>query len=320
MGIAIIIPGVSFADNNLGKVTLGSGDDTDTIKVTSITISGDSIVNTESNSATYSVAYTPSDTTQKGVTWSIESGGDYATIDQSGVLTVKGTGSVVIKATSKYNSAVVARKTVSTTLYNVEPSEPVNVQKLEYIGTEGGNYLQTAVTLKTGRKVFAKANLHNVDSPTSTMRQFVLHDGSTYCIGNTYKEKIFSAYLPFRKIQTTTPLVGVVEFTVSKYTADLTLDGTAVDDATVSNNNQGESANVKLYANGSASLQHKRVDIYSYKVEEDGTALINLVPVLKDNKPCFHDTVSDTYLEITGSQNIYYATKTEPEKELTYNG
>ena len=114
MGIAIIVPNVSFANNNIGKVTISSnGGGSNVIDVTAITISGPSTVNTDSNIATYSVAYTPSNTTQKGVKWSIESGSDYASITQNGTLTVKKTGSVTIKATSTYNSSIVATKTIS---------------------------------------------------------------------------------------------------------------------------------------------------------------------------------------------------------------
>ena len=72
-----------------------------------LTISGETNV---TDSATYTVNYTPSDTTQTGVTWSIESGSSYATIDSNtGVLTaLEGASSstVVIKATSVVNSGI----------------------------------------------------------------------------------------------------------------------------------------------------------------------------------------------------------------------
>ena len=58
------------------------------IPVTAIAVSGAAAVNTSANSARYTVSFTPSGTTQTGITWSIQSGSAYATIDQSGTLTV----------------------------------------------------------------------------------------------------------------------------------------------------------------------------------------------------------------------------------------
>ena len=52
----------------------------------------------------------------------------------------------------------------------------------------------------------------------------------------------------------------------------------------------------------------------------DDVAIINLKPVIKDKRPCFYDSVSDAYLQIEGTAPIYYATKTNPNKEITFNG
>lgn len=88
------------------------------IALTGLVISGDSTVNSDSNTAQFSVAYTPSNTTQRGILWSVVSGSDYASIDERGKLTVKGgaNGSTVkIRATSKDNSSVYAEKSVTVT-------------------------------------------------------------------------------------------------------------------------------------------------------------------------------------------------------------
>lgn len=321
MGVAIIIPGVTFTEN-LGKVTLvdggGSGGGDVDVKVESIAISGSDTVNTSSNKATYSVAYTPTNTTQKGVTWSLESGGEYATIDSIGTLTVKGSGSVTIKAVSKYNAAVTTKKVVSVVFNNKVP-ESGEYTELEYVGTKGGNYLQTNTIMENGQKIILKAKLPIANNQSTVARQFILHDGSNCSMGNTYKDKIFSVTLPFRSARTTAVVNGVVEFTISAYSCDFTVDGSA---ATITPNDIKKSSTtpVMLFSNNNSSFIHERVDMYSFRLEKDGAAVIELKPVLKDGVPCFRDTVSGKFLYITGSNSIYYATKTEPNNELTYNG
>lgn len=316
MGVAIIIPGVVFTEN-LGKVTLDGGGGDVTVEVESIAISGSATVNTASNKATYSVAYTPANTTQKGVTWSLESGGEYATIDSMGTLTVKGSGSVTIKAVSKHNTAVTAKKVVSVVFHDGQ--EDNEYTELEYVGTKGGNYLQTNTIMENGQKIILKAKLPIANNQSTVARQFILHDGSNCSMGNTYKDKIFSVTLPFRSARTTAVVNGVVEFTISAYSCDFTVDGSAAT-ITPSDIKKSSTTPVMLFSNNNSSFIHERVDMYSFCLEKDGAAVIELKPVLKDGVPCFRDTVSGKFLYITGSNSIYYATKIEPNNELTYNG
>lgn len=88
------------------------------IDITGLGILGPSTVNDVSNTAQFQVTYSPSNTTQRSITWSVVSGSDYASIDETGLLTVKGgaNGSTVkIRATSKDNSSVYAEKSVTVT-------------------------------------------------------------------------------------------------------------------------------------------------------------------------------------------------------------
>ena len=88
------------------------------IDITGLGILGPSSVNDVSNTAQFQVTYSPSNTTQRSITWSVVSGSDYASIDEKGLLTVKGgaNGSTVkIRATSKDNSSVYAEKSVTVT-------------------------------------------------------------------------------------------------------------------------------------------------------------------------------------------------------------
>lgn len=410
MGIAIIVPNVSFANNNIGKVTISSnGGGSNVIDVTAITISGPSTVNTDSNIATYSVAYTPSNTTQKGVKWSIESGSDYASITQNGTLTVKKTGSVTIKATSTYNSSIVATKTISVT-YNIElplksitisgpqsvnndnntaaysvaytPSNTtqigvkwsifsgseyatitqdgtLNVRKsglviikatstqnpsieatynvnvtyveqaptpaheeLLYIGTANGNYVDTNATMYASSKIFAKAKMEEIESPTNTMRQFIFHDNDKYLIGNLHNDNSFACTTPGHRLATKTIASGLVELEVSKYTHNISVNGEKVTDFKSNIDMENvDGGKIYLFASPAVlSKNNKRVDIYYFKQEVNGEVKLNLIPVLKDGKPCFFDSISGQYQSFTGSGKIFYATKSNPTNELIYNG
>lgn len=88
------------------------------VALTGLSVSGDSTVGNAGNKAQYNVEYTPSNTTQRGVIWSVTSGSAYASIDESGLLTVKSGANgnaVTIRATSKGNTSIYAEKTISVT-------------------------------------------------------------------------------------------------------------------------------------------------------------------------------------------------------------
>ncbi|MBR5264687.1 MAG: Ig-like domain-containing protein, partial [Clostridia bacterium] len=82
------------------------------VMVTSITISGGTTV-VQGKTITLSATVKPDNATNKDVTWSIESGSQYASISASGVLTAKAAGKVTVKATAKDGSGVTATYTVT---------------------------------------------------------------------------------------------------------------------------------------------------------------------------------------------------------------
>jgi hypothetical protein len=111
MGKAIIIRDADFS-----QVAVASN----TIPVTGLAITGASGTQTQ-RQVQLSVSYTPADTTQLGVVWSVISGN--ATITSDGLLTYNGStasASVVVKATSSKNSSVYAQATVSFALPAIE--------------------------------------------------------------------------------------------------------------------------------------------------------------------------------------------------------
>lgn len=112
MGVAIIIPDVTF-ENNIGKVTLEN-----IVPLRSISINCPEEF--EGSSFNLNVSYNPSDTTQRDIIIEIESGNEYASIDEY-KLVIKPTANksvVKIKATSSINPSITANKTMLVTYYD----------------------------------------------------------------------------------------------------------------------------------------------------------------------------------------------------------
>lgn len=320
MGLAIIVPGADFSLKNLGQVTLADTGPEE-VPIQALAISGPTSVYNEQNSATYTVTYTPENTTQKGVIWSISGGNDLAVIDQNGNLAITGTGNITIKAMSSRDNNITATLKVAIQQYIPPQPGDLDDQDLEYIGTENGNYCQTNIKFATNQVVIFKAKLYAVENPTSASRQFIIHDTESFSIGNTYKENIFYVYIPARKVRTKAVLTGVVEGKITRYsTPTLSVDGVALTDLTVNNSTGTGTTNILLFSSKNETYDHARVDIYSYSMTVSDQNIINLKPVIKDKKPCFYDSVSGAYLQIEGTAPIYYATKTNPNKEITFNG
>ena len=115
MGHAVILPNIDFSNSGMGKVTIP----TPPVVLVSLSIVAEnSYSGSSTDSFNLSVTYNPANTTQTGVTWSIESGSSYASITSGGVLSIlSGADSdeVVVKATSTVNSSIYATKTITVT-------------------------------------------------------------------------------------------------------------------------------------------------------------------------------------------------------------
>lgn len=114
MGKAIIIKDISFADVSIGKVHAQGAR-----PLVALGIIGPAEVVGSTNAAVYITTYMPINTTERGVAWSVVSGGLYASIDSStGVLSIyEGVSeeSIVIRATSVENPSITVDKTISVT-------------------------------------------------------------------------------------------------------------------------------------------------------------------------------------------------------------
>lgn len=113
MGLAIIVPSISFADSSLGKVTISGN-----VSIQNLYINiEDSYTGTL---VELKCSYFPVNTTQRNVVWSIESGNEYASINGS-ILQISSNAnnsSVVIKCTSVENPNINTTKIVKLTYFN----------------------------------------------------------------------------------------------------------------------------------------------------------------------------------------------------------
>ena len=113
MGTAIIVKNASFADANLGKVNLKND-----VAISGLDIVGQNIINQRGNTARYIAVYTPYNTSERDVLWTIIEGASYANISADGVISVKENAKdsmVTIKVISIANAAVHATKTIKVT-------------------------------------------------------------------------------------------------------------------------------------------------------------------------------------------------------------
>lgn len=119
MGIALIIPNKNFASLGLGTVT-----PVQSTPLESIVIQNEEA---ENNQIQFDVQYYPVTTEDRGVTWSITSGGSYATIDSTGLLSIgllANNSSVTVQATSTVDQTITATKTVTVTREAIIEVEP----------------------------------------------------------------------------------------------------------------------------------------------------------------------------------------------------
>lgn len=139
-GIALIIKGADYSSKGLGTVT----------PFQSVDITGLSIDCESSYTGMIvplKVAYQPSYTSQKGVTWSLTGGSEYASVNRTtGVLTIKSGASdstVSVRATSVYNQEIYADASFTVT-YDETPVYATGLRIS--LGTPSNNKIQASVS------------------------------------------------------------------------------------------------------------------------------------------------------------------------------
>ena len=151
------------------------------IDITGLGILGPSTVNDVSNTAQFQVTYSPSNTTQRSITWSVVSGSDYASIDGNGKLTVKSNAKgneVKIRATSTDKPNIYAEKSVNVTYFSAEVSISFRKDSIE-VEAEAG----------TVTNLFTTTGLTNIRVSASGGMTITMGPSITgYLIGFAYAE------------------------------------------------------------------------------------------------------------------------------------
>lgn len=118
------------------------------IDITGLGILGPSTVNDVSNTAQFQVTYSPSNTTQRSISWSVVSGSDYASIDGNGMLTVKSNAKgseVKVRATSTDKPNIYAEKSVNVTYFSADVSISFQKDSIE-VEAKAGTVTNTFTT------------------------------------------------------------------------------------------------------------------------------------------------------------------------------
>lgn len=171
MGIAVLVPGVNWAQKNVGIVT-----PSDSVAVQAIAIQGP---NSFIDTGQYTAILFPTFTNERGVIWSITSGREYATIDSNGKVSAKAgalKNSVTIRAKSSARPSVFAEKTIVVSASDA-PS-------YDYLQSDGNcRLLVDGLTLYGG---------------TLTVRG-TLESSNGYLIGSLYSSKGVATIFGFYK-------------------------------------------------------------------------------------------------------------------------
>lgn len=234
MGKAFVVPGADYSARNLGKVTPSGS-----VPIEEITIIGPSAVN---STGKFDAKISPVFSTQRGLVWSITSGSQYATIDQSGAIIVApGTESqsITIKCTSSSNSDIYATKTVSVSAATI-------VYK-DFITTDGTDFvLMPGLSTKYNSVLTVRVTLGAADQYSFRMNNGTQPNLGCYCSSANKASAQLGSTVP--KIVDKTSIVYRYVFTTSSV-ADAT-DGSVYLYNDKTDAYLGNSTGVKCYING----------------------------------------------------------------------
>ena len=311
MGLAIIIPGVSYADANLGKVTI-----TGNRPIEALAIIGQNNVVSQ---AQFNVRMYPYNTTDRGIIWSIDSGGAYATINSTTgeLFAIEGADedTVVIRATSSADATITATKTITVSFTTH------TIVDLEYIAADGEKYVEVEIAPTASTVIKADFKIANVALNNTTDRQFVYTDNNNVSVSYSKRWNVFAINYVGAKVKSLVSFYdrGEVESSASGATL---YDKTTGNYVTLTNGSASSGSfgtRLVLFNGLNSSQTFKKVLIYAFSVSDNGADLVNLKPVLFDGVPCFYDSVADRYLDIVGdSGSIWYATAEDPNNEILY--
>lgn len=308
-----MVPGADYRNNNLGQVTMA-----DTLPIEAIAIVGDSYV---INSGKYMAKLFPTFTSQRGISWSISSGGEYAEVDSDGNVTAKVGASgntAVLRCESTDNPEIFAEKTLVMTAGEVV--------FYDYLQSDGNAYiLHPGTNALWGFKMVVRGTLSGNNgyimgcryaSNSTQARVAAYQNGQGYAAALVGTAGFTS--LGFKKTDTSTiyrwEFFGSQDSSHSDGYCRCYEDATDILKGSVTKATMTASGYISIFTLGYGSYyagtpftdsagNHGAVKFYGLTLEdEQGNLLIDLRPCTMDGTPCLLDIVGGGfYYNETGS-------------------
>lgn len=283
-------------------------DQLDDIPLTGLSISGvNEISGAAGITSQYIVNYTPDNTTQTEVIWSIISGGNYATIDATtGLLTVlagASSNNVTIRATSAQNNSIYAEKTVTVT--------GIAYTQLSYIKTGPNTYVDTGITPTSDMTIYTRAQrvsngielIMGCDGGNNLRikTMFLTLQGTTYCQ---------AAYIGSGSAKSNSvtigPIVTMETIVNSPFIAFTTGIATSWPN-TLPFCSPASGPSIYLYATNGGDEDKSSARVYNVKFYKSGDLIADFVPVLVNNStPMVLNLVNMQLYQFTGTGTINY--------------
>lgn len=295
MGVAIIIPNIRF-ENEYGKVTL-TGD----TRLKSLQILAENSYTAPS--VQLRVRFNPLDTTHRGIIWSVTEGGEYATIDQNGLLTVDSSASnaqVTVKAASADNLGIYATKTITVTY-----DAPVTI--LEKVSIVGAPTLNTGIHLTGDDSVEMKYKATGLAGHAGVLW------GSLDEYSEAYTEDNRNIVVDFCADNDSSPITkgSILHYNASTVanrvvTDEFSINGGLRDGVSLTINNSlygtGAATSDDIYIlSPNSSYAFRGIDIYHFRVKRSGVVIHDFRASVKGGVYGFYDIIDKTFISNTGN-------------------
>jgi hypothetical protein len=219
-GIAIIIQNADFSAKNLGTVSF-----LEDVSITGITISCENSYSETSFKPT--ITYTPVNTSQVGVTWSLTSGSQYASINSNtGEVTINSgvtNQSITIQAVSIYDNTITTTKQVTVTYHeNVDILNSISINGASSVEGKTSNYTVTynpVNTVLTGVtwSITSGITYASIDASTGVLTIASVANGNDITIRATsiHDSSIYDDMVVNVTYQAYTPIFGIFDESAS---------------------------------------------------------------------------------------------------------
>lgn len=303
MGLAIFVPDINFSGK--GNVTLVG----DTVP---ISIKIDAQNSYSASSALLSVTYTPINAALRGITWSIVSGGEYASIDGNGKLTINQNASgasIKVRAVSQADGSVSDEKTITVTYVNpVTVLEKVTIHDNPTINT-GIRLVDDADTIEIQYKVI------DASGHIGMLWSDIEEHSSCYIADSAFLISVFGADRDDSHVQATgerhtyrIPTVIGEEYTDVYSMSSFTRNNDVV--AKYGNQSVGDG----FTPSGDIHILHPLyeyafagIEINYFKFKRNGVVTHAFMPAVKNGVYGFYDASTDTFITNTGESGTITA-------------